>query len=366
MTFSRAPRRLGLALCAVVAVGLLGAAQAPTLPARLSDAQFWKLVSDISEPDGYFRITDNYTSNEAEIGRLFTALRGAKLEGGVYIGVGPEQNLTYIAAIRPAMAFVIDIRRQAVMQHLMFKALFELSRDRVEFISLLFARPRPSAVAESAPIQQIWDAFFAVAADPALATTTRERIFDRLMKTHGFPFTEIERSQLTSVMGAFARIGPGISTRGYASGRGGTWTFADLTGWSSDDQGEVQSFLSTEEHFRTVKALHERNLIVPVSGDFGGSRALRGIGAYLREHRGVVRAFYVSNVEQYLFQDGKAAAFYDNVATLPLDDRSVFIRPYALRRSASLSAGLCPIGQFLGAVTSMRVRTNNEALACPQ
>ena len=40
------------------------------LPTRLSDAEFWKLVSDISEPGGYFRITDNFTSNEREVGRV--------------------------------------------------------------------------------------------------------------------------------------------------------------------------------------------------------------------------------------------------------------------------------------------------------
>ena len=62
------------------------------------------------------------------------------MQGGVYMGVGPEQNFTYIAAIRPAMAFIVDIRRQAVMQHLMFKAMFELAKDRADFISLLFAQ----------------------------------------------------------------------------------------------------------------------------------------------------------------------------------------------------------------------------------
>jgi hypothetical protein len=205
-----------------------------------------------------------------------------------------------------------------------------------------------------------------VATDATLASQTQERILERLTKTHGFTLTDVERSQLASVMDAFTRIGPSITTRGYSSGRGGTWTFADLTGWSTDDQGAVQSFLSTEDNFRTVKTLHERNLIVPVTGDFGGTKALRGIGAYLREKRGVVRAFYVSNVEQYLFQDGKATAFYQNVGMLPLDDRSVFIRPYALRRSASLSAGLCPIGPFLGAVSAMRVSNNNDALSCPR
>ena len=111
------------------------------LPAKRTSEEFWKLTNDISEPGGYFRITDNYTSNENEIGQIFTMLRQQGKTGGVYIGVGPEQNLTYIAAIKPAMAFVIDIRRQAVMQHLMFKAMFEMSKDRADFISLLFARP---------------------------------------------------------------------------------------------------------------------------------------------------------------------------------------------------------------------------------
>ena len=129
------------------------------LPERLSDAEFWKIVTDFSEPGGYFRITDNFTSNEREIGVLFTMLRAANVKGGVYMGVGPEQNLTYIAAIRPAMAFIVDIRRQAVMQHLMFKAVFEMSKDRADFISLLFSKPRPAALDSTTPIQKIWDAF---------------------------------------------------------------------------------------------------------------------------------------------------------------------------------------------------------------
>ena len=125
---------------------LLAQQQAPALPERLSDAAFWDLVSSISEPGGYFRIVDNFTSNENEIGRLAGRLETMGAQGGVYIGVGPEQNLTYIAALKPPMAFIVDIRRQAVMQHLMFKAIFEMSSDRADFISLLFSKPRPAGI----------------------------------------------------------------------------------------------------------------------------------------------------------------------------------------------------------------------------
>jgi hypothetical protein len=85
-------------------------------------------------------------------------LRERGTRGGVYMGVGPEQNLTYIAAIRPQMAFIVDIRRQAVMQHLMFKAVFEMAADRADFISLLFSKPRPPGLDSSTSIQNIWQA----------------------------------------------------------------------------------------------------------------------------------------------------------------------------------------------------------------
>ena len=359
---------LGALAVLLALVSAAPVARTRELPARLADAEFWQLVTDVSEPGGYFRITDNYTSNEGEIGRIFTMLRDAGVEGGVYVGVGPEQNLTYIAATRPAMAFIVDIRRQAVVQHLMFKAIAELARDRAEFISLLFAKPRPDGLAAGASIQQIWNAYFAVATDAALAGRTYERITRRLTDTHGFTLTDDERAQLRSVYDAFVYFGPGITTRGSSQTRGGgnNWSFADLTGWSYDAAGEPRSFLSSEDHFRTVKTLHERNLIVPVSGDFGGAKALGAIGSWVRRHEGVVRAFYVSNVEQYLFQDGRASAFYANVAALPIDERSVFIRPYSLRRSSNPTVSLCGIGGFLGAASAGRVRTNNEALACPQ
>jgi hypothetical protein len=115
-----------------------------------------------------------------------------------------------------------------------------------------------------------------------------------------------------------------------------------------------------------VKALQEKNLVIPVSGDFGGPKAIRAIAAYLQKQGGIVSAFYVSNVEQYLFQDSKQRAFYDNVATLPVDETSVFIRPYSLRRSGSMTQSLCAIGGFLSAVSQERIQTNNDALACGQ
>ena len=336
---------------------------ASTLPQRLSDADFWKLQADLSEPGGYFRIEDNYTSNEMEVAELFAMLRARKIAGDVYLGVGPEQNFSYIAAVRPQMAFIVDIRRQAAMQHLLFKAIFEMARDRAEFISLLFDKPRPAGLDSTTSIQAMWEAYRTVATDSALAAKNYQRIVDQLATTQHFQFTPDEMEKLRAVFDAFFYYGPSITTRGTASGRGGD--FASLTGFSYDNAGQPRSFLSTEENYRYVKMLHDRNLIVPITGDFGGPKALKAIGAYLKQHGGVVRAFYVSNVEQYLFGDAHDRAFYENVATLPVDSTSVFIRPYSMRRGGMGGVeSLCPIAPFTAAALAGRVASNDAALAC--
>src|SRR6266581_1936367 len=115
---------------------------ADELPKQLSDEAFWNLVTEFSETGGYFR-SDNFVSNETTFQYVIKDLKKTK-PGGVYLGVGPDQNFTYIVAMQPKMAIIFDIRRQNVMQHLMYKALIEMSSDRAEFLSLLFSRKRPA------------------------------------------------------------------------------------------------------------------------------------------------------------------------------------------------------------------------------
>src|SRR5205085_10605629 len=95
---------------------------------------------------------------------------------------------------------------------------------------------------------------------------------------------------------------------------------------ATDARGVSRSFLANETAFRAVKTLEERNLIVPLVGNFAGPRAIREVGAYVRQHGATVTTFYTSNVEQYLFQDRLVDDFRADVATLPLDDTSTFIR----------------------------------------
>ncbi len=98
------------------------------------------MIQDMSGPGGYFH-TDNFISNESGYLHPLPVLRRLDLSRGVYVGVGPEQNFSYIGTIRPPMAFIVDIRRNNLLQHLMYKALFALSDTRAVFLSKLFSKP---------------------------------------------------------------------------------------------------------------------------------------------------------------------------------------------------------------------------------
>jgi len=108
--------------------------------------------------------------------------------------------------------------------------------------------------------------------------------------------------------------------------RGGYFpTLKDLI-TQTDLNGKLGNYLAASEDYDFVRNLHRKNLIVPVVGDFGGKKALRAVGDYLRKNGFTVTAFYTSNVEQYLFQNDAFTAFANNVRTLPINERSLFIR----------------------------------------
>jgi hypothetical protein len=297
------------------------------IPPRLTDAQFWRLAEEASEPSGYFQ-SDNLLSNEMHFQDVIPELVQRTESGGIYIGVGPEQNFTYIAALKPGMAFIPDVRRGNLQLHLMYKALFELSADRAEFVSRLFTRKRPPQLNATSTADEIFEAFTNVEPTaPEVYQDNLRAIQELLSKKHGFALTSEDLVGIDHVYHNFHAFGPSIN---YSSSRGGGGfgsfvTYADLMR-ATDGSNRARSFLASEDNFTTVKDLEARNLIVPVVGDFAGPKAVRAIAAYVKEHNATVTAFYVSNVEQFLYREGTWPDFCRNVATLPLDAKSVFIR----------------------------------------
>jgi hypothetical protein len=333
----------------VVALLLVGSRiSAEALPMRLGDTEFWTLVSDLSEPDGNFR-SENLLSNEVRLQGVIPNLLKVAKPGRVYMGVGPEQNFTYIAALKPSMAFIVDIRRGNLDLHLMYKALFDLSADRREFVSRLFSRPISRGLDADASATELFEAAAMVEGDEALYRANLAAIIERLVAGHHFPLSSDDLAGVEYVYRAFFTFGPRLrySTNGGPGGPSQP-TYADLM-VSSDYGGQNRAFLATEENFAIVKDLQSRNMIVPVVGNFGGPSAIRQIAAYLHDRSAVVSAFYVSNVEQYLRQDQLWDAFCANVARLPLDDTSTFIRAVLGRGQGSgFLSELGPIAREVG------------------
>jgi hypothetical protein len=312
----------------LAASGLLVAQSREGLPARLTDDAYWRLVDDFSEPSGYFQ-SDNLVSNERRFQEVAPAL-GTLKRGGVYLGVAPDQNFTFLLALEPRIAFIVDIRRGNLHTHLMYKAIFELSKDRAEFLSRLFGRPRPPSLPASSsatlPAGDLIEAYRAVPPNAGVAREALRAIQDRLVKVHRFRLSEDDLRGIEYVHGMFTLYGPDL-TYSTSSRRGGR----NMPTWGElqslvDQNGDARGYLGTEANFRALKAFQEKNLLVPIVGDFAGSKALRAVGQYLAEHGATVSVFYTSNVEQYLFQNGVWQAFYENVASLPIDAESLFLR----------------------------------------
>ena len=156
----------------------------------------------------------------------------------------------------------------------MYKALFELSADRAEFVSRLFSRPRPDHLDAASTPSAIFEAYANAAPSEALYEENLKAIEGQLAGVHGFPLSADDRRGIAHVYHAFYAFGPGINYSSSETGNanlGYRPTYTDLM-VATDAAGDAHSYLAAEELFAIVKALQARNLIVPVVGDFAGRR----------------------------------------------------------------------------------------------
>jgi hypothetical protein len=319
------------------------------IPVQISDTEFRRMVLDFSEAGGSF-YWDNIVSNELPFQHVIPKIKQKIQPGGVYLGVGPEQNFTYLAAFEPRIAFIIDIRRQNMLEHLLYKAVFEMAADRADFVSILFCRKRPAGLTAETPVASLFRAFNPVMPDRQLFEHNLKTIADVLIKVHQFPLTADDLANISRVYKAFFTGGPALDYGVDVRPGTGTPTYEALMN-ATDQLGRTWSYLASESGYRKVRRMEQRNLVVPVTGDFAGRTALRRVGRYLDDHRMIVNVFYVSNVEQYLFRRDDWSRFYENVAALPLDSSSTFIRSV----TSDAFSGIATMGfaSLFGSMTQM-------------
>ena len=289
---------------------------------------FGALVERLSERAGYFG-SDNLVSNELSYQHILGKLDTFGVTGGAYLGVGPDTSFTYIAQLKPRIAFMVDIRRDCLLQHLLFKSLFQMSRNRVEYLSLLCGRPLPRDFKRwtNKSLTELAEYVDRTPSDEKLIERSRAEV-RRKLATYGVPLSERDLETLEEIYRAFYQSGLEVryTIRDRPTGRFFP-AYRELL-LERDLDGKQRNYLAREDDFLFVKGMQDRDLIVPVTGDISGPKAGRAIGEYLREINEKVSAFYASNVEFYLVRNGSFDRFVDNLRALPIDERSLLIRSY--------------------------------------
>jgi hypothetical protein len=287
---------------------------------------FAALIARFSEPAGYFD-TDNLISNEASYLHAMGPLRRMGVQGGAYIGVGPDQNFSYIAQIRPRIALIVDIRRGNLLEQLWFKALFALSRNRADYLTLMFGRPPPPfKVPQGADgLVKLLDYLDATPADSIRVASAMQSVHDQLRR-FGVALADSDVAAIDRIHRAFIDAGPGLQFTSYGRPPRPYYPTYRRLLLEHDLTGRRDSYLVRDDDFRFVKQMEDQDLVIPVVGDLAGAHALRSIATYLKAHHIPVSAFYTSNVEFYLMRQRDFDRFAANVLALPRAPNAVIIR----------------------------------------
>lgn len=367
--FPRGARRYVYAVALLVLAAIAFAALRSLQAQRSNDSSFAGLVARLSEAGGYFD-TDNIVSNEASYLQVASQLQKVGVHGGLYIGVGPDQNFSYIALIRPTIALMLDIRRDNLLEHLLFKSYFAVARNRLEYLCLLFGKPVPSDIDKwtGRSIGLIVAYIDRTPTDSATVAAIRRSSNERIAR-FGVPLDAHDRDMIDRYRAEF--VADGFETRYSSLGRNNRMdypSFGQLM-MATDRAGHTLSYIADEDAFQFVRSMELRDRIVPVVGNVAGDKAMKAIAEYASEHRLTLSAFYLSNVEQYLMtRDGGFDTFARNVKAIPHDSSSVIIRSYFGRFGtthplyvpgiASLSTSMIePVDGFLHRYASGSIRT---------
>jgi hypothetical protein len=292
---------------------------------RSSARDVERALSELSEQTEYF-FSDNLVSNEGSYLQVADEL--SRRTGGAYLGVGPEQNFTYIALTRPELAVIIDIRRDNALLHLLYKAMFALARDRGHFLCLLLGRSYANERAIGADAT-LADLLSLVEREPH-SRDVFERHHAELVRTLREKFG---LSLSSADLGSFRRMHEVFFERQLdirfelhqSTGRHYPTLRELLRIESPNHRG---SFLARDADFRFVQDLERRHRVLFVVGDFGKPAALRRVAEELGQRKLTLTSFYVSNVEQYLFGTPAWSEWLANLQAFPLSDESVLIRSY--------------------------------------
>ncbi|AGA29969.1 LIC_10091 family protein [Singulisphaera acidiphila] len=281
------------------------------------DATFASIIRELSERETG-PAADNLVSNEDSYPRVAAEVARLCPPGQVYLGVGPDQNFTILAHTKPRLAFVMDYRRRNLLLHLVHKALFTLSTNRVAYLTRLTAR-RPGRLASDPSADDLVTAFSEAKFDRRLLETTQAEMA-AILQPLGV-LTEPEWKPLATIQAKLA--GPGMNARFLALPMYPTLGKLVRT---RDRQGAPAHLLASEDRYQFVRELQQGDRLIPLVGDFSRPPSLSKVGDWLRAHSLRLALLYVSDVEFFLIRAGRFASYVESLAGLPWAEGAQVVR----------------------------------------
>src|SRR4030095_13719695 len=150
---------------------------------------------------------------------------------------------------KPALAIVTDIRRQNMLEHLLYKALFDLSATRAEFLANLFSRETPR-IDSRASLPELLQSIRRSGSSVARLRSNLSAVRQRLSQKFGLHLSEMDLSRIEYVYATLHE--EGLDLRFSSIGRNNAMnypTFESLL-LQTDRSGARQGYLATEESFQ--------------------------------------------------------------------------------------------------------------------
>ncbi len=244
---------------------------------------------------------------------------------GVYIGVGPDQNYTYIAATRPSFAFIVDNRKENQLLHYLFKACFELASSRQEYLSILFSKP----LKINDRLLSLHDMvhYFSQIEGEMNYFNKNWDLLSKKIRKYRTNLSDNDLDQIYSIYGDFFKYHLLLRTRNNLTSWQG-WPYPTYRDFllTTDQAGCSWNFLNDDMRFQWLKAMQRNNRIIPIVGDLTGGKTLRTIAEFATKKGIPITTIYISNAEQLIFQEQLFDQYMSNIKNLPKNSSSLMIR----------------------------------------
>ncbi len=195
--------------------------------------------------------------------------------GGSYLGVGSDQNYSYIAHARSQFAWVMDYDPRVVRQHLLLRALILHSETPDEFV----AKFAPENVRSSS------------------------QLLRKIFKDH---------PQKTLIVNGFTRNSTKLHS--YFQTQRFPFRKAPEFGW-----------LRNARNFSYIKKMYEQGRLNVLAGDLLGTKAIATVSAATEALGHPLRIYYSSNAPS-AWGGEMTAAYRKNVLGMPFDARSLVLQ----------------------------------------